>query len=451
MKHHNWHHTRLAVSLFSNCGAGDFGYKNAGFSFTVMAEIQPKRLRVAGLNHSNTSLVEGDLRETWPIVVEKYRQRHRNRELSLLAACPPCQGMSSLNTKRGSGNDLCKGAQDSRNLLVVPIIKVARELSPHVIVVENVPAFLTKRIPHPKDGSPISAANLLVESLAPDYKVFPFLADLAHYGVPQTRKRAFLTLIRKDSFGLQKLILQRRTPYPRPTHDPNQGGIQPDSVGSYLKSLNLPSLDSTSRETSTSMISPLHSVPIWSKHHITMVEAIPAGSGKSAWENNVCSNCGPVNVGVQEAICPQCADPLLRPVVKNKNGEFRLVRGFKSTSYRRMDPSKPAPTITTANGSLGSARTIHPTETRVLSALECSHLQTLPNDFRWTDDANANIEVHVVRRMIGEAVPPKFTELHGRAIIGILNGKWPFPLLSMYDDRCTRPNQRITKNGDSSH
>ncbi len=40
-----------AVSLFSNCGAGGVGYRNAGFRFDVMAELDPKRLDVCLLNH----------------------------------------------------------------------------------------------------------------------------------------------------------------------------------------------------------------------------------------------------------------------------------------------------------------------------------------------------------------------------------------------------------------
>lgn len=40
-----------AMSLFSNCGAGDVGYKKAGFEFKVMAELNPNRLSVALANH----------------------------------------------------------------------------------------------------------------------------------------------------------------------------------------------------------------------------------------------------------------------------------------------------------------------------------------------------------------------------------------------------------------
>ncbi len=44
--------TRLrAVSLFSNCGAGDLGFAGAGFRFDVMGELDPRRLSIALLNH----------------------------------------------------------------------------------------------------------------------------------------------------------------------------------------------------------------------------------------------------------------------------------------------------------------------------------------------------------------------------------------------------------------
>ena len=179
---------RPSISLFSNCGAGDYGYRSAGFSFVVMAELVKKRLRVAGLNHPGATMVSGDLRSTWTDVVEAYQRHFNGQDPWLLSACPPCQGMSSANSNRGKGNDVDAGARDPRNLLVLPIVEVAMRLQPRAVVVENVPAFLTRKVPHPKSGEARSAASLLVEMLAERYVVFPLLCDLAHYGVPQRRR-----------------------------------------------------------------------------------------------------------------------------------------------------------------------------------------------------------------------------------------------------------------------
>lgn len=433
---------RPSVSLFSNCGAGDYGYWKAGFDFAVMAELEEKRLRVAAANHPHATTVVGDLRRTWPLVVDRYTNLVGDCEPWLLCACPPCQGISSANSRRGQGDDIEAGGRDPRNLLVLPIVEVARKLKPRAIVVENVPAFLTRKVPHPVSGDGISAASLLVGMLEPEYVVFPFLSDLADYGVPQRRRRAFLTFIRRTVAGLDALLVQRRAPYPRPTNSPREGGEQPVSVGRCLDALGLPSLDARSVECAKGE-SWLHTVPVWSSHHYAMVQAIPAGSGGSAWENECCQSCGIVDVGESDACCPRCGGPLLRPVMREDDGRVRLVRGFRASSYRRMDPGRPAPAVTTANGTIGSATTIHPNQNRVLSVLECCALQTIPEEFRWTKDEDWEVEPHVVRRMVGEAVPPRFTEMHGRAIRGVLEGRWRLAPISAFDHRCVRGGRKL--------
>ena len=431
-----------AVSLFSNCGAGDFGYKSAGFDFVVVAELAPKRLRVAELNHAGAAAVAGDLRTSWPEVVKRYRERCSDREPWLLAACPPCQGMSSANNRRGRGDDVEAGGRDARNLLVLPIVEVAMELGPRAIVVENVPTFLTRWVPDPATGQGVSAASLMVRLLEERYAVFPFVSDLADYGVPQRRRRAFLTFIRRDMAGLGALLTQRRAPYPRPTHDGSQAGVLPIEVGAFLKKLSLPRLDARTDETAKSDL-PLHCVPVWSSRHYDMVDAIPAGSARSAWENGECLSCGPVEAAPLDAQCPLCNEPLPRPVVEDGAGGYRLVNGFRASSYRRMDPNRPAPAVTTANGTIGSANTIHPFENRVLSPLECCALQTIPDTFRWTEGDEWPLEVHFVRRMVGEAVPPRFTEMHGRAVRGVLEDDWCIAPMSAYDVRCWRAAEKL--------
>ncbi|MGI8624579.1 MAG: DNA cytosine methyltransferase, partial [Solirubrobacteraceae bacterium] len=137
-----------AVSLFSNCGAGDLGYARAGFSFEVLAELDARRLEVAGLNLPGAGLVDGDLRDTWPKVVREYHSRRGQEPPALLAACPPCQGMSTARGGRGSEEDADAGSRDHRNLLVEVIAEVARELAPRVIVVGNVPAFFRRSVRH---------------------------------------------------------------------------------------------------------------------------------------------------------------------------------------------------------------------------------------------------------------------------------------------------------------
>src|SRR5262249_48960000 len=147
-----------AVSLFSNCGAGDIGYARAGFRFQALGELDDQRLAVASLNHPEAVAVGGGLRLTYPPVIARHRGRIGHPPPALLAACPPCQGMSSAQSRRGQADDADAGSRDKRNLLVEVVATVAAELAPRLVVVENVVAFLTRKVRHPDSNAAISAA-----------------------------------------------------------------------------------------------------------------------------------------------------------------------------------------------------------------------------------------------------------------------------------------------------
>lgn len=428
--------TYSAVSLFSNCGAGDVGYRTAGFRFDVMAELDPRRLDVALLNHPGATGVAGDLRKTWRKVVKAYLKRSGGRRPALLCACPPCQGMSSARADRGKEGDADAGSKDDRNLLVVVIAKVAKELKPKLIVVENVPQFLTRKVRDPKSRKPISAADLLIRALKRQYDAYPIVTELADYGVPQRRKRAFITFVRKDLKGLRMLRKANRAPHPRPTHAVDYSGAAQVTLSQALRDFNLPALDAVSPEKAGSIVGDgLHAVPVWDERIYEMVSAIPANSGASAWQNDTCLECGTTDIERKVATCPACGSELPRPTIKARNGRVRLIKGFHS-SYRRMRPNEPAATITTATGHVGSDTTIHPAQNRVLSPLECALLQTFPKTFSWGDALKKWGHTNV-RNMIGEAVPPLYTAQHGRILLDVLRATgWSSAPILAIDRRC---------------
>jgi DNA (cytosine-5)-methyltransferase 1 len=104
---------------------------------------------------------------------------------------------------------------------------------------------------------------------------------------------------------------------------------------------------------------------------------------------------------------------------------------------------RPAATVKTASGHVGSDFTVHPTETRVLSALECALLQTFPEGFKW-GDALRKWGHTFVRVMIGEAVPPAFTRLHGDVLSGIVRDAWTRAPISNSDDRIVRSWKKLS-------
>lgn len=430
-----------AVSLFSNCGAGDVGFAAAGFRFSVLSELVEKRLEVAKLNHTNAISVLGDIRKTWPLVVDSFRERHGTHAPVLLSGCPPCQGLSSARGGLGKEADPDAGSRDGRNLLVLPITRVAQELRPIFIVIEKVPAFLRRLVWDPDGKTPRSAARILIRRLESEYAVYAVVVDLCEYGVPQHRLRTFLTLVRRDSEASRVLERSGRAPFPAPTHGgPNDPSFI--TIEDALRASGLRSLDAGSAELACCDDHPMHRVPVWQDRRYDMVAAISPGSGNSAWDTSECMKCGTQDISSSEAVCPNCAEPMLRPNVREPDGSWRLVKGFRSSSYRRMDPTRPAATITTASGHIGSDRTIHPWENRVLSLAECSVLQTIPDSFEWGDSLDRYGHTGI-RQMIGEAVPPRFTMLHGDVLAALAMGRELPAMLSRQDPRCLKAHARL--------
>ena len=86
--------------------------------------------------------------------------------------------------------------------------------------------------------------QLLIRMLGSRYRVFPFLTDLADYGVPQRRVRSFLTFIQRDEPSLELLDRVGAVPYPRPPTP--AGAPDPMTLREALASLDAKPLDAIS-------------------------------------------------------------------------------------------------------------------------------------------------------------------------------------------------------------
>ena len=84
-----------------------------------------------------------------------------------------------------------------------------------------------------------------------------------------------------------------------------------------------------------------------------------------------------------------------------------------SQIYRKLDPDKPAYTVTAAGG--GGTFMYHWTD-RELTNRERARIQTFPDDFRFIGKYSS------VRKHIGMAVPPKGAEIIFRAILNTFAG-----------------------------
>ena len=121
------------------------------------------------------------------------------RPPDILIAGPPCQGFSIVGMKTKKRLSELKGydpSTDPRNLLPLEVPRVAEQLKPKVVIMENVPAMRGQVVRIGGEEVPIAG---LVKAKLEDagFGVLgPFLVDARDVGVPQLRKRAFIVAIR---------------------------------------------------------------------------------------------------------------------------------------------------------------------------------------------------------------------------------------------------------------
>ena len=408
--------SRTAISLFSGCGLSDLGYELAGFRFVVQIEIDQKRAAIGADNFPNSRWLTRDVRDSANEIAAAYRQS-TSKQLDLLVATPPCQGMSSSNPGRGKRRTVQARKQEAKNRLLLEVIPVARLLQPKVIVIENVRQILTLEVEC--EGEKATAVELLRNSL-PEYDFKLHKINVANYGIPQVRKRALVVGIHSGALEGSELRSQIMSSLPDPTHArQSNNGVRPwVSVQKWMEAMEYEPLDASTRDAARG-VHPLHFVPAYGSDRYRQVREIPPYSGLSAYENHKCPWCAHENIALGLIRCPECNGVMCNRPFIVRDGQPSLIRGFKS-SYRRMSPGRPSYTITTNSSHIGSDFKIHPWENRVLSILECADLQTVPRFYDWSR-AMENRTYYLIRNLIGEAFPTYFTYLHGQVLAKLLS------------------------------
>ena len=190
------------------------------------------------------------------------------------------------------------------------------------------------------------------------YILTPHLYKFEEYGVPQARHRVIIVGIRKD---LNKVFRP-----PAPTHSEN--------YVSCFSALTTPPISDVA--TNNELTRQSEKVVERLKH---------IKPGENAWTANL----------------PEA----LKLNVKNTK---------ISQIYKRLDPSKPAYTVTGSGG--GGTHVYHWAEHRALTNRERARLQTFPDDFSFHGSKES------VRRQIGMAVPPLGAKIIFEAVAKTLAG-----------------------------
>ena len=167
------------LSLFSGCGGLDLGFKRAGFKIPVANEIDKNVWQTFKINHPDTYLIEGDVRNISKENIESFF----SGEITGIIGGPPCQSWSE------AGN--LSGINDERGKLFFDYVRILKEFKPKFFLAENVSGMLAKR--HSE-----AVQNILSLFESSGYNVTLTIANAKDYGVAEERKRIFFIGFRKD-------------------------------------------------------------------------------------------------------------------------------------------------------------------------------------------------------------------------------------------------------------
>jgi len=165
-----------AIDLFCGCGGLTLGLKQAGFNVIGAIDIDKLSIETYKANHQEVHLWENDIRDLTSEEIKKTLNLKKG-DLDLLAGCPPCQGFSKMRTLNGK-----RKIKDSQNRLIDEFLRIAIELLPKAIMMENVP-----RLKH----------YYRFQNFCRQLKKFGYtlkydVLNAADYGVPQRRRRLIL-------------------------------------------------------------------------------------------------------------------------------------------------------------------------------------------------------------------------------------------------------------------
>lgn len=252
-------------------------------------------------------------------------------------------------------------SSESKNLLI-EFSRFVKHFRPGYVVVENVPGVLRRKEE--------SGLNEFIDWLQkngyekPHFKVH----NVNNYGVPQNRKRFTLIATRLSREEIKPIEFQGKKLTVKDVLGEGNG---------------FPKIEPGHKDNTTFY----HSVPSISEINKKRLKKVKKNGGN--------------RFGFAE-------DPELQLDCFIGRDD-----SFKDT-FGRLWWDKPSPTITTKFFSISNGRFVHPEEDRALSIREGATLQSFPKNYVFKTTS-----ITKTARMIGNAVPPKYAEAIGMALINL--------------------------------
>lgn len=296
------------------------------------------------------------------------------KKIDVLAGGPPCQGFSTLGKRE---------EEDCRNKLVDAYLEVALKVRPKIIIMENVPAIQSMK--HESGLKyPEYAKKLLREH---GYYATTVFMEGEKVGLAQSRKRLFLLAINKDYVS----EIENYECLVTTMIDTIENGYEARTVRDVIG--DLPRYESGEGKDIAEIDGQLlynHTVFKYREDNLARIKCVPYNGGLQDIPDELLSN----------------------HLKKMKSGGYGS-GGFVKNLYGRLDWDKPSGTIVAGIKKITCGRYFHPECNRLLTVREAARLQSFPDDYLVK---GGMIEQYTI---IGNAVPPRFSEVIGKVLIRI--------------------------------
>jgi DNA (cytosine-5)-methyltransferase 1 len=385
------------VDLFAGCGGISRGFEWTGrFSAELAVESWHHAARTYSDNIRTASgkapvMHNGDIRELEANRSELWRLAReagidKPSVADVVVGGPPCQGFSRNGVRQYSERG-DRFFDDPRNHLYRSFLACVEELSPTLVLIENVREFLNF-------GHGRFSGDLIEKLSELGYDAEFRKICVADFGVPQVRHRVFFVAMKRlacEALGI-------RPPFPDPTHGAAEG----------------PSLfEGTPHRTVRDAIADL---PRPVESHAESPQSYGARS-----PSEYASLLRSPSKRLHNHVARRLSQKSLARVRAVGTGRMRDIRrdlrtrSFYGSAYGRLSWDEPSLTITTWVYHVGSGRFAHPVEDRGLTMREAARLQSFDDEFKFPPLINP------VSQIIGNAVPPMMAFAFAREFVRVLD------------------------------
>ena len=326
-----------ALDLF--CGAGGFslGLMQAGIQCVEAIEKDRFAIETHKSKFRNVPAYMEDICE-----FEEDRIKSLFSGIDILVGGPPCQGFSVSGPAQ-------YGKIDSRNNLLLQMVRFSKILKPKICVLENVKGLLSGKLS--KETKALTTYMSLMEGLG--YTVSYDVLQAADFGVPQWRERVFVFASLKG----------KQFPKIKRTHDKSNWVPLKDAI------LDLPQIDSG--EGVDKVVNYTHKA--FSKYQLDMRH------NSKGVANHVAMKHTPrlIERFREIPIGGSLLDVSKEHGQRLRNGQQLDAKPRYKSNNQRLDPYRISLAITASFQS----NFVHPYKNRNLTAREGARIQSFPDDF----------------------------------------------------------------------